>query len=186
MNVSIWMSNPCNGGCCILLVRSRKSNIGTFQDLWVICSTLDLSDASATSQIPCPLIKQNILATNSAAVNAPWIADDIAGSFGAGGNTGSSRFTCGINPGSAGNCGGAGSCGIFGMVNISKLMLTVGGAGRFGICGRGILVGTNMKFGRVIFIPILIRDRSKKIFGILNGGIGMTGICGHINDSVHE
>ena len=167
-------------------MRSRKSKIGTFHDLCVICSTFDLSDVSATRPIHCPLMRQNILATNSAAVSAHCIADDIAGSLGAGGSTGSSRFTCGINPGNSGSCGGAGSCGIFGIVNRSRLTLTVGGAGKFGICGRGMLVGTNMKFGSVIFIPIFIRDRSKKIFGILNGGIGMTGICGHINDSVHE
>ncbi len=131
-------------------------------------------------------MRQNILATNSAAVSAHWIADDIAGSLGAGGSTGSSRFTCGINPGSSGNCGGAGSCGIFGIVNKSRFMLTVGGAGRFGICGNGILVGTNMKLGNVIFIPIFIRERSKKIFGILNGGIGLTGITVQMNDKEHE
>lgn len=62
----------------------------------------------------------------------------------------------------------------------------VGGAGRFGICGKGILVGTNMKLGSEIFIPTFICDRSKNMFGILNGGIGITGICGHINASVHE
>lgn len=167
-------------------MRSKKSKIGTFHDLCVICSTLDLREGSVTRPIPCHLIKQNILATNSAAVNAHWIADDIAGNLGAGGKTGSSRFTCGINHGSDGSCGGAGSCGIFGILNILRSILTVGGAGKFGICGSGTLVGTKMKLGNEIFIPTLMRDKSRKIFGILNGGIGITGICGHMKDSVHE
>lgn len=147
---------------------------------------MDLSEASATSHTHCHLIKQNILAINQATVSAACIAEEMAGSLGAGGNTGSSRFTCGINPGNAGNCGGIGNCGILGTVKRSKLILIVGGGGRFGICGNGILVGTNMKFGREIFIPTFIRDRSKNMFGILNGGIGMTGICGQRNASVHE
>ena len=59
----------------------------------MICSILDLRDGSVTRPTHCHLMRQNIFAINSAAVRAAFMAHDMAGSLGAGGSTGSSRFT---------------------------------------------------------------------------------------------
>jgi hypothetical protein len=57
---------------------------------------------------------QNIFAKNSAILSDISIFDEIFGTLGAGGNTGSCTLMFGINDGSSGSCGGLGRIGIVG------------------------------------------------------------------------
>jgi hypothetical protein len=139
------------------------SKIGTFRVLCVICSTFPFTHFSPTKPIPHFTI-QNILPTKSATFNTPLISGIILGILGAGGKTGKSIFTLGINDGGSGNVGGSGMTGIVGiesptkkliskLYKISQLTSTLGGSGKLGNCGNGILVGTKLTFGSTIFIP---------------------------------
>ena len=143
-------------------VKSRKSKKGTFQLLCVICSTLDLTQSSATSHTHCHFTIHNILPINSQAFNTHCICGASFGIFGAGGRTGKSRFTSGMTIGSVGNCGGIGKFGISGSPKSRlKSNHALGGLGRFGILGNGILVGLNLNVGSRISIHISILERSR-------------------------
>lgn len=100
----------------------------------------------------------------SATLRIALIEGRIFGILGAGGSTGSLRSILGINDGSSGNCGGAGRTGIVGtcislkivrsrLPTISKLISAVGGSGRFGNSGKGILIGTKLNLGKRISNP---------------------------------
>lgn len=104
-----------------------------------------------------------IFPINSATLIVACIDGEMAGIFGAGGNTGRSSCTFGKSDGSSGSTGGGGKIGSSGIVNglksISKL--SDGGVGKSGIFGNEIDVGTNLNVGKSICNPILMRDISK-------------------------
>lgn len=92
----------------------------------------------------------------------------------------------GMKDGSSGKTGGLGRRGIVEMLSSlknlrsrsivvmlsrSKKIASLGGAGRFGICGRVILIGLKLKFGRVIPNHKLMCETSMRRFGILKFGI---------------
>ena len=176
------------------VVRLKKSKIGTFHVLCVICSTFPLTPFSPTSPIP-HLTIQNIFPIKSAILSIESMAGNILGILGAGGNTGRSILMLGMNDGGSGRVGGSGITGMVGndmFLNaatsrfIFRSTSTVGGSGRFGSCGSGILMGTKFIFGKTIFIPSSIWERSIYTFGILNAGIGNIGSFGQRNDRLHE
>jgi hypothetical protein len=152
------------------VVKSKKSNIGTFRDLCVICSILPLTHFSPTNPIPHLMI-QKTFPIKSATFNIALISGNILGIFGAGGNTGNCILMVGMNDGGSGNVGGSGITGIVGndipakrsiskLYIISRLTSIVGGSGRLGNCGNGILSGTRFIFGNVMSIPSSICERS--------------------------
>ena len=108
---------------------------------------------------------------NSATLRMIFISGNIFGIFGAGGSTGKSILTLGINDGGSGSVGGSGITGIVGKFmpatkftsnhqRTSRFTSTFGGSGRFGNFGNGIFIGTKFIFGKVIFIPSSICDIS--------------------------
>ena len=171
------------------VVRLKKSKIGTFHVLCVICSIFALTHFSPTNHIP-HLTIQNIFPIKVATLSIAFISGSIFGIFGAGGNTGKSILILGINDGGSGNVGGSGMTGIVGNDKPFRISMftciSVGASGRLGNCGNGILIGTKFIFGNIMFIPSSIWERSIYMFGILNGGIGNTGNFGHKNDRLHE
>ena len=149
-----------------LLVRSKKSKTGTFHFLWVNCSIFALTHFSPTRPIP-HLTIQNTLPIKSATSNIELISGRIFGILGAGGSTGNLRSIFGINDGNSGNCGGQGSTGMLGtcislnipilnlanIFTISRFASIVGGSGKLGNSGNGILMGTKLNLGNTISRP---------------------------------
>jgi len=118
----------------------------------------------------------------SATLSIALMDGRIFGIFGAGGSTGNLSSILGINDGNSGNCGGAGRTGIVGTCmslkiarsrfpSIFKSISAVGGSGKLGNSGNGILIGTKLNLGKRISIPTSTWERSSVISGILNGGI---------------
>ena len=111
------------------------------------------------------------------------IAGLIGGTFGAGGKVGRVMSTFKSISGNSGNVGGGGNIGIVGMLRSTATHL---GIGKSGNSTSEIFLGTNLNFGKMISSHAWIFDKSMKISGRWNDGIGNTGRSTHRSFSLHE
>jgi hypothetical protein len=166
-----------------------------------------LIESSPTNHILAFTI-HNILPIISAISIVVCISFGSSGIFGAGGNTGNSNFTLGINEGISGRSGGAGITGIDGKFidtsNFSSCIIRlfiifvpadiqsrfkdismVGGFGILGKSGNGTEVGTKLNLGNFMSVAKFIFDKSIYMFGIFIGGIFNIGrLSGHNNPNL--
>ena len=107
---------------------------------------------------------------------------------GAGGNTGNSISTSGINEGNSGNVGGSGKIGISGKLNKRIFAQIDGGSGKLGKSGKATFTGKKLNSGNIISNQRSMLEKSNVISGNLKFGIWIIGswILSHKKDNLQE